>query len=534
MNALRRFSPIFLAVFFAVTFFGSCQKKPLEWDIDAHAPLFKTDLSISNLLTDSMLAVNDDHSLRFVWQRELFSLSTKNIAEIPDSLFEFHLPVSGAMLVAPGTLCFLKNEEQRLKISPMELLELRVNSGSFALNIINPFDQPLVLQYRIPAATHDGIPFVKSLQVPAGTAENKPFQVDISLADYVFDLRGKEGNSHNRFMMTMTANIGPAAPDSARRVGTEFLIQFKFKDLDIAYGRGYFGHAQTHFGPETQTFSFFDIVEEGVLELSRARAVLSISNGVGADLQFKLRNLTAKNSRTNREISFQSGILNRYFNLTRASETGNPNAPVLPATLDIDVSNSNILELFTIFPDQLTYEAELNFNPLSNISAGNDFLYRDAPLSAAVSLDIPLAFSAQNLTLATTVPYTFGDDFDGLNALTLYLIADNSYPYSADIQAVIVDEEGTPLLPLLTENRTILPAFYHGEGNTEPRRSIIECHLSADDLNLLRKNRNIRLQAVFNTIDNQQVTLYEQYKLSLKMTAHINYNISTNLTDIDL
>ncbi|MGD0711851.1 MAG: hypothetical protein ABR968_11815, partial [Bacteroidales bacterium] len=54
----------------------SCRKDPgkASWDVSVMAPLIKTSLSLNNLLTDSLIQVNPDTSLKIVYDNTLYNV----------------------------------------------------------------------------------------------------------------------------------------------------------------------------------------------------------------------------------------------------------------------------------------------------------------------------------------------------------------------------------------------------------------------------------------------------------------------------
>lgn len=500
----------------------ACQRKPLAWDTEISAPLFKTELTFSNLTADSMISVNSDQYLSLIIDKELFALSTEAIAEIPDSLFEFGLDLDETVELSPGDLFFFKNEKQKFKINPVELNYLKMKHGFLTFQLINPFDQPIEITYKIPAAKKNGVSFVENITVPAGNANGSPYIKRIAMDDYFLDLRGQNLNESNVFNTTLSVKISPNANGTAHSISNKLLIKINFEDIQPAYLKGYFGQISTSHGPETLDFTLLKDIQSGTFNLEKCSGHLTIENGIGADLQIKLSRLCAENSRTAQVLDFQSPIMNKALNISRGTEHG---GTVLPSVSHFDLTNSNLAQLISLLPDRLIYAATLHFNPLGNVSAGNDFAYDGHPIRANLHLDLPLSFSAHNLVLQKIVPYELGGELEHVRAATLHLIAENGFPFSADVAVQILNDDDTPLLTLPCEQATVMAGTLVHDGECLPRTSILTLRLDENATLKLLKNKKLQITSTFNTTGDTYVKIYDSYKLNLKMTSDFTYEM---------
>ncbi len=67
----------------------SCLKdKKTTWDTEMLAPIVKSELSVSDLLTSDYITSNSDSTLKLVYSSDLFSMNTDSFVELPDSTFE--------------------------------------------------------------------------------------------------------------------------------------------------------------------------------------------------------------------------------------------------------------------------------------------------------------------------------------------------------------------------------------------------------------------------------------------------------------
>ena len=77
-----------LIIYFSLLIFASSCKKNEEggWSTDILAPILSADLSISNLVGDSLISVNSDNSLSLVFKKNIFSFNFSDyLLDIPDT-----------------------------------------------------------------------------------------------------------------------------------------------------------------------------------------------------------------------------------------------------------------------------------------------------------------------------------------------------------------------------------------------------------------------------------------------------------------
>src|SRR5690606_27130143 len=133
-----------------------------------------------------------------------------------------------------------------------------------------------------------------------------------------------------------------------------------------------------------------------------------ISNEIGMDMRAKYFNVSSINTTKNKTVQLESNLL-KNINLTRAYYDANNNPPIKPISIkkSITTANSNLGDFLSNFPNQLGYNAQIEVNPLGNISGGNDFIYRGTGIDLGVEINIPLNIEATNLILIDTADYIF-------------------------------------------------------------------------------------------------------------------------------
>lgn len=117
---------LLIILFFVFCF--SCKKEDIKpsWDTDLLVPIAYTQLSISDLLADSLEKINADSSISLVYQTNLSSFTLDTIVKIPDTSFEYVVsldkislnPYNYSYRVSMGSIA-MKDKEQNGSSSPL-------------------------------------------------------------------------------------------------------------------------------------------------------------------------------------------------------------------------------------------------------------------------------------------------------------------------------------------------------------------------------------------------------------------------------
>ncbi len=197
----------------------------------------------------------------------------------------------------------------------------------------------------------------------------------------------------------------------------------------------------------------------------------------------------------------------------------------------MNTTNSNIDQLIEIFPNQLLSDINLNVNPLGNISGGNDFVYKKHPLETNLNVEFPLSLIANNLTLQDTVDFSLSQEGEtgGIIDGTLFIYANNGYPFDATIQMGLYDENMNFLQNLTINNQIQSATVNSALKVTDKKESVLSIPLSGADINNLYLAKHILLKIAFTTTAQPQfVKVYEGYAIDIKMVGDFSYNVNSN------
>ncbi|HOY32010.1 MAG TPA: hypothetical protein PKW80_09040 [Bacteroidales bacterium] len=510
-------------------FFVSCRKTDPSWEINVNAPLLKSTMGLGNILPDSLLEVNNDHSLSLIYKYPFYNFSLDSLLDLPDTLSHKYLPPLAGFVIHAGQTFLNLTENSNLGIHNAQISRVDFRKGMLALEVFSSFTEAIIVTYDIPSASINGAPFHATELIPAATPGSVlHFEKFYDISGYSLDLRGPAGLSSNILTNTTTATLHPAGGNYTLDSLDEFRFNVRFKDISLQYAKGFFGSENFSFGPDTTSIDIFDKITAGTFDFESIKLHLNVENGFGVDAQVIFNNITSINSKTGHSVSLDAPVIGQSINISRATETGNPGEPVNPSAYNIILDNSNVLDLIENIPDMISYKVQVESNPLGNISCGNDFFYYGNYLNAALDMEIPLSLIANDLTLTDTVDFDLGENSGSIISGTLSLLADNGFPFSAQIQLYTLDSTNHITDSLLFLDLISPPPMNAYYMVTHPRRSVLQIPLPENKISLLYQTRKMLIVARFNTIGaGHYVKIYDHYKLDLKLTGNFNYLIKT-------
>ncbi len=525
-----------ILIIIVVVSLSSCHKDPgkASWDVSVMAPLINTTLTLGNLLTDSLIQVNPDTSLKIVYNNTLYSVSIDSLVNIPNTISQQAFSSNFTLdSVLPGTqILYNDTDKNHLALGDAQVTEIIVKSGFINITLNNSLNDKMLCVYKIPYATLAGAPFSVTDTIPAGTiSAPSAYTVKVDISGYKLNLTGVHSNSCNTLISVINSWTDPHGGKVSIIPG-DSLIKAKasFEGLIIDYAKGYFGSQSFQSGKKDSPFSLFSKITAGSLKLQSMQLNLSITNGFGIDANLIIHEIKSINSRTGIAVPLSgTTIIGNTINLTRAQESGNASAPVIPTTYSFNLNSSNFLQLINNLPDSLEYSISMTTDPLGNVSSGNDFVYNNYGFNANLDLVIPLSLIANNLTLTDTIGFNLSKPSGyNINRGVLTLIANNGFPFSAAMQLFLLDANNKKTDSLIVSNNTIsAPPLNASFKVVSPLTSIIKVPLSAAKLSNLYNAKKMIVVARFNTAGQPNyIKIYDYYKLGIQLTGDFNMTVN--------
>jgi hypothetical protein len=499
---------------------ASCKREEATtWRANVLGPIAHGRLSLNDLVADSMLYADEECLWHLTLQNNLTNFNIDSLVDIPDTLIEkiFDMPIIGGPFIIPNNTTLVEEEENNLlKINGAQLKEILVKSGKLHYKIKSYINGYLLCTYSMPGVTYNGLPAIIETTT-APSVGNTPFEFEgeIDLADYHIDLTGESGFMYNKIYSHLIIKTDPNSPAQAQVYGDDYVvIELEFIEPKVKYARGYFGNS-TYTIIETVTFGEDMNLPEGALVLSKANAQLTITNYVGADVTLNINQLSAINTTNNAAVNLQYPPLFDAINIERAYDN-NGNVQPNVYSFALNENNSNVENFISNLPNQLNLGAQLELNPIGDVSDGHDFLYTSNTLDATLDVDIPLAAGMHNLTLSDTLDIESTLDIDASGELQLYIT--NAFPFAATVNAWLVDENGNTINELINQQTITSAAETMVEGETLPAKSEITINASQGTINNFSTNHKVVLEVKLNTPNYPAVAkLFKNYYMDFAL-----------------
>jgi len=519
-----------------------CKRASTTWDDDLVAPLATGNLSLGNLFPDTVIKANTDSTLKIEFTSNLINYGLDSLLKIPDTTIVIKDTNGIAPIHLPGgpstnTIFSTAPADNNYNFpSGIQLKKVIVRKGYVDIKLYNTYRQPLLYEYQLPSATKNGIPLDTTFYITGATSGSVPGTTtcSINLSGYTIDFTGSSHHSYNT--ITQGGNLSTATNALSDTIysGQGLRAYFTFHNLVPQYALGYFGSQSISAGPDTTAFTGFSAIKKGILNLNSATVGVTINNQFGVFMKASISNISSINTNNPSTVHLTTtpgSLLSNIF-VNSAVNTGSGALPtIVPITLNN--SNSNVVAFIGNLPNKLSYKLNAQINPPiggnSNQSGSNDFGYYGTSFSASLYMDVPLFFSASNLMLADTVSLNLStiSELKNINKGNLILTATNSYPFSINLSAILLNEYKQPLDVLFSTPSLIeAPPLDANNKVISPLKSKLYVPLTPQKISNLQKAKYVSYTATFNTANQpNQIKFYSNYTLGLLLTADLNYTI---------
>lgn len=440
-----RFTLLIFLIFLAT----SCKKDPTSWDTNISTPLLRSTLSIQELFSDSLLAVDDDNLAFIYFEDEIFNIGIDSILKDTegDTITEiFTIAPITQFTFNPGQQFYTSEDDFELRALDAELQYVKLEGGVLKVSASNTIASKLNFTLTIPKATLNGEPLQIQSVIPQATPIHPgELNTEIDFSNYDLDLSGETGNDYNILAIDFALSIPDDGSPTTVLNTDEVILSTTYENLEVNFARGYLGSEAFDFN-EGNGFNELEDLQDAIIDLEAAQMNLSFTNGFGVDIQTQIFDFLAINSHTNTETSLNHNLIGSNINLTRASLSGDE---IIETHQNFDVTsdNSNFVELIELIPDSIKASGFAQINPFGNIGNYNDFASMSSVLKCNASVEIPLNASISNLSLRDTSEIDWTNDYS-VSKIKLYLLAENRFPADAEINIYIANEQNEILLNL--------------------------------------------------------------------------------------
>lgn len=535
-NARNTRTVAFGALLFLFTA-SACRKDAdqASWDVDLAVPLLQTRFTIADIVPDSLQNVGADGAVTLVYTSELFAVDLDTLLGLPDTnfVYPYAFPLVGndQFNLPAGFPVISQNNLVRFNLPQVELSRLDLRAGSLRIDMRNKIASRVLGDFALPSAFFPDGSNTLSVAVEAGTPASPSYGTVVrDLAGTRFDLRGPAFNAVNTLTTNVSAALDPNGSGATVTNQDSVVVDASYSGLVTAYAKGYFGTNTLSYPDERTNIGLFDAFVGGTLDLDQVRLRLYVENGIGMDMQVRLNEFQAINTRTGVNVDLQHAIMQGPINLNRAIDLNGTFTPSSYSTT-LDNANSNVDEFVENMPDAARYDLEILLNPFGDISNGNDFLYYESELKAGLELEIPLSVIATDLVLENIAKPDLPGDAEqpAIEQGTLHLFASNGFPFDAAVRIDIVDLERNVLSVVQVEGTVAAGVLGPNGLVVASTNSSVHAPLTPTQVDLLYGEGRLRTRVVFNTADqNEHLRILDRYALDMQFTVDGTYLVNGN------
>lgn len=521
---MNRHSRSIASLLCALLMMAGCKKENdrTNWNVDVLAPLIYTSLTLENIIPDSLLSYDENELVYLSYNDTILRFNLDTLIQIPDTTIveSFTMPI-GLPNAPPGAQITNIQDEIALTANNVELRRAVIREGVIQVKVTSTFEAPILCSYSIPSATLNGMP----LEIEAVIPGNSEFILPVDLSGYEIDLT-MGSQPFNRIPTLLTVRTDPNGGNVALSIGQGFELETSFIGVIPRFAEGYFGQQTASSGPEVEQFNVFNIIESGSLDLEQVYVNLEIRNGVGVDIRANIHEFNAINSQTGTNVGLNHSIMQSPVNLNRATYSGSQ-INYSSYSVELDHTNSDIKQMLESFPNAISVAADLELNPLGNVSNHHDFAFDNSTIEGIIDVNIPLCLIAEELQLADTTDFSVGEDdaLQNVNSGKLTLQLTNGFPLEGWIGLIAIND---------TESAVLLNDGHFQSAITDgdnvviaPVSQQININLDAGQMEKLKNASQLSIRARFSTSSlTQHVKLYRHYKLDAKLIADFNYHVN--------
>jgi len=515
-----------LLLILIVLVLASCRKEATTWNTDVRVPLFRGELKLSDIVADSLLESDGSGLWSFIYAGDLADINYDSLAQLPDTTISesFIVPFTSGTITLPANTNII-NVSRDIEFdipNGVQLKRVRMKSGILQYRVVNYISGYLTSVFSLPGLLNDGAPLLINAATPPEQAGVPGVaQGTFSLENFEFDLTGASGTSFNRVFVDATVSVAADAPEAAIVQGQDsVVVELSFIEAVVEYASGYFG--QHIYVINEQENVFGDVnVPEGQLNLEEASFILNIKNNIGADARMNLTSLSSNSINGSIELSyppFQQPML-----ITRALDDGWNVTPTASSYV-VNEGNSNLTQWIGNLPSQVSFQGNLQLNPLGNISGFNDFIYTENPIELDYEIRIPLRFSSESILLTDTLDIQADIDEDFFGALEV--LVTNEYPFSLGIDLILVNSI-TNEEYIVVSNQEVRPGIQQPNSSSViPVGSLLSFPVNEVIYSKLKSDHRMIIRGRISTPNYPgPVGLYNFYKLTYAAILRGEYGV---------
>ena len=312
-----------------------------------------------------------------------------------------------------------------------ELRELRFQTANFDFEFTSSLAEDMELRLGFPGSDKNGFEVDTVITIASGATTSG----SINLDNTILDLTTDPSQPHSKLPVAVSAKLIGSGNLVTVDSSDALAMQFEMTNLQFGHMKGFFGTQQITIDPGNVPLSI-EFLENfnGSISFSEPSISMDITNSIGLPIELAL-DFTSFTGGSAFPLNGPDYIL-PFPTALGATETG---------TLVFDNTNSQIVDVFTLPKDSISYGGSVNINPDTATYGTSNFVTNSSAISGNLLMELPFAITASGLTFGDTLAQDLNltssvpDSFE-VEAVTLHMLNTTTLPLNATIELKFYDE----------------------------------------------------------------------------------------------
>lgn len=505
-------------------------------------PIAFGELSLKDLLTEldtgNYVEVYDDSLLYISYGQELFSYPAEDIIEVPDQEFN-EIYINSDITDLPE---WLDTDQDTVRASKRQNGDFKFNNNE---RLDSAYIKSMDLEIKVTSTFHhrgfldlasdsvfleNGETFYNNIKISSALGNfDTTYIINISNCKIYFDV-SEPGKTYlplktDFYIIKSGSPVNPVHPDDLCTITMSFI------NIEYSSAYGYFGMYDLMIDDGDITLDVFDINEiEGDISFYNPQLILTVTNSYGLPVQIELDNITTyseiKDTTTN--IIFTGA---NPFNIPAPGL--NSVGTSVDTTIEINRTNTNIVEAIETLPRKFTYTASVITNPTGPDDSEN-FITDSSYIEVHAEVVLPIRLRASNFAFEDTVDFDFdeqmGTSIDFIDMFALEMDVRNGLPMEVGMQLFFKDSAYTTLDSMFVDDAFLLaPNLDAQDRVVEPIEYTKKVEFDAERIEKIKTTKYMFVRATINTAgagDGDYVKFFDYYNIyfKLKMETALTIN----------
>jgi len=312
-----------------------------------------------------------------------------------------------------------------------ELRELRFQTASFDFEFTSSLAEDMELTLGFPGSDKNGVEVDTIITIASGQTTTG----SINLNNTILDLTTDPSQAHSKLPVAVTAKMIGSGNLVTVDSSDALSMEFEMTNLQFGHIKGYFGTQQIVIDPGNVPLAI-DFLEnfEGAISFSDPSISMDITNSIGLPIELAL-DFSSFGDGTTFPLNGPNYVL-PYPTVLGNTETG---------TLVFDNTNSQIVDVFTLPKDSISYGGNVNVNHDTATFGTQNFVTNTSAISGNLLMELPFSITASGLTFGDTLAQELDlsssiPDSVAIEEVTLHMLNTTTLPLNATIELKFYDE----------------------------------------------------------------------------------------------